>query len=126
MASRPYRSLRIDQLEQLFAKAGENESHLHAILGELNHRSTVRALDLKQRLEKHLKTVLRSPPMDLRQPGRYRNPRKASGEEPFLGTKQSRRPPRVKRKCCQPRPRRRHYTSHAPNLNREKSRRMKP
>jgi very-short-patch-repair endonuclease len=58
MASRPYRSLRIDQLEQLFAKAGENESYLHAILGELNHRSTVRALDLKQRLEKHLKTVL--------------------------------------------------------------------
>ena len=62
MASRPYRNLRIDQLEQLFAETGENEPHLYRILGELNYRSTARAIDLKRRLEKHLKNVFPASP----------------------------------------------------------------
>jgi very-short-patch-repair endonuclease len=57
MAARPYRHLRIDELDRLFAEPRTNESCLRAILGELNHRSTGRAVDLKRRLEKHLKTV---------------------------------------------------------------------
>lgn len=101
MASRPYRSLRINQLEQLFAKAGENESHLHAILGELNHRSTVRALDLKRRVEKHLKTVLpvspngpasaRSQPQSSESLGGGALPRNEAGQT--AATRQAKVPP---------------------------------
>ena len=41
---------------------GRTSSCLRAILGELNHRSTARAVDLKRRLEKHLKTVFAASP----------------------------------------------------------------
>ena len=57
MAARPYRHLRIDVLERLFDKSRANKSCLRAILGELHNRSTARAVDMKRRLEKHLKTV---------------------------------------------------------------------
>lgn len=59
MAGRPYRHLRIDQLDQLFAESRENESRIRTILSELDHRSTARAIDLRERLEKHLKTAPR-------------------------------------------------------------------
>ena len=62
MADRPYRHLRIDELDRLFVDSRVNESHLRAILGELNHRSTARAIDLKRRLEKHLKAVFAASP----------------------------------------------------------------
>src|SRR5205085_3201610 len=62
MTARPYGQLRIDQLDRLFTESRENESCLRAILAELTHRSTTRAVDLKRRLEKHLKTVLPASP----------------------------------------------------------------
>jgi len=62
MVARPYRQLRIDELDRLFAESRANESCLRAILGELNHRSTARAVDLKRRLEKHLKTLFAASP----------------------------------------------------------------
>src|SRR6267154_2152111 len=58
MAARPYSNLRIEELDRLFTESRYNESRLHAILSELDHRTTARAIDLKRRLEKHLKTAL--------------------------------------------------------------------
>ena len=62
MAARPYRNLRIDELDRLFAESRTNESCLRAILSELNHRSTARAVALKRRLDEHLKTVVAASP----------------------------------------------------------------
>jgi hypothetical protein len=56
MTARPYRQLRVEELDRLFAAAPQDAARLHAILGELEYRSTVRALDLKRRLEDHLKS----------------------------------------------------------------------
>ena len=55
MVVRPYQHMRVDELERLFADAPQNVERLHAILTELGFRSTSRALDLKRRLEHHLK-----------------------------------------------------------------------
>src|SRR5580704_17844361 len=57
MAARPYSNLRIEELDRLFTESRDNESRLHAIQGELDHRTTARAIDLKRRLERHLKTA---------------------------------------------------------------------
>jgi hypothetical protein len=57
MAARPYRYLRIDELDRLFSESRDNESCLRAILTELGYRTTARAIDLKQRVEKHLKSA---------------------------------------------------------------------
>jgi hypothetical protein len=54
MAARPYRNMRVDELDRLFAEAPQNAARLHAILTELGLRSTSRALDLKRRLQTHL------------------------------------------------------------------------
>jgi hypothetical protein len=54
MAARPYRNMRVDELDRLFAEAPQNAARLHAILTELGFRSTSRALDLKRRLQTHL------------------------------------------------------------------------
>lgn len=62
MAARPYRHLRIDELDRLFAELRTNELCLRAILGELGHRSTARAVALKRRLDEHLKTVFAASP----------------------------------------------------------------
>ena len=54
MAARPYRNMRVDELDRLFAEAPQNAARLHAILTELGFRSTSRALNLKRRLQTHL------------------------------------------------------------------------
>jgi hypothetical protein len=43
MAARPYRYLRIDELDRLFSESRDNESCLRAILTELDHRTAARA-----------------------------------------------------------------------------------
>jgi very-short-patch-repair endonuclease/transcription elongation GreA/GreB family factor len=67
MAARPYRNLRIDELDRLFTKSQDDEACLRVILGELKHRiilgelnrrTTAQAIDLRKRLEKHLKIAL--------------------------------------------------------------------
>src|SRR6266852_3330812 len=55
MAARPYQHMRVDELDRLFTDAPLNAARLDAILTELGFRSTSRALDLKRRLEDHLK-----------------------------------------------------------------------
>ena len=55
MTARPYRQMGADELDQLFAGAPHNAERLHAILCELEYRSTAKALDLKRRLKDRLK-----------------------------------------------------------------------
>src|SRR5216684_2810034 len=62
MAARPYQHMRVDELDRLFTEAPQNAARLEAILSELGFRSTSRALDLKRRLEDHLKAGLTTLP----------------------------------------------------------------
>jgi len=55
MGKRPYRRMKVDELDRLFSSALHDETLARAILGELGFRSTSKALDLKQRIEAHLK-----------------------------------------------------------------------
>jgi len=56
MGERPYRQLKVDELDRLFSSAPHNEVLVRAVLEELAFRSTSKALDLKRRIENHRKT----------------------------------------------------------------------
>lgn len=51
---RPYKRLRIDELEQLFASSSNNGDIISAIYDELSHRTTTRASELKKRAKAQL------------------------------------------------------------------------
>ena len=55
MDARPFQKMRVDELDHLFAEAPHDVDRLRAILAELGFRSTNRALELKRRLEEHLR-----------------------------------------------------------------------
>lgn len=57
MGERPYRQMKVDELDQLFSSAPHDKVRTQAILEELGLRSTSKAFDLKQRLESHLKKI---------------------------------------------------------------------
>jgi hypothetical protein len=82
MIERPYLHMRVDELDRLFSESPLDEARVHAILSELGYRTTDRALDLKRRLESHLKTApsasLNSAAAALRQPSSALPPRQAA------------------------------------------------
>lgn len=51
MGDRPYRRMKVDELDQLFSSAPNDKAVARAILQELGHRSTTKALELKRRIE---------------------------------------------------------------------------
>jgi hypothetical protein len=55
MAARPYRQLKVDEIDQLLKQSRQDEALLRAVLDELNYRSTSKALALKRRVEGVLK-----------------------------------------------------------------------
>lgn len=57
MTERPYLHMKVDELDQLFSESRLDETRVRALLNELGYRTTARALDLKGRLENHLKTA---------------------------------------------------------------------
>ena len=55
MGARPYRQMKVHELDQLFVSAPHDEARVRVILEELGFRSTTKALNLKRRIENHLK-----------------------------------------------------------------------
>lgn len=63
---RPYISLRIDDLEALFAAKGNEQTILKALDEELSHRSVPRALDLRKKVAARRKKVTGKPAESIR------------------------------------------------------------
>jgi len=55
MTERPYRQLKVDDIDRLISQNKLDEALLRVVLNELNHRNTSKAADLKRRVETLLK-----------------------------------------------------------------------